>query len=101
MACLPLITVVPKLTSQPDFADEDFDPDTLDKDFWNNATATPHRIHGSGGMVYWRDCKKVALAQPTDRGYKEVQQCRRTGRARLLKGLTLFFWGSGGEAKEE
>jgi len=85
----------------PTFVDEDLDLNTLPTDFWSGAAHAPHMIQGEGGMVYWRNCTKVALARKVKGVYKEERQCRTTGRGTLLKGHALFFWGDGGEAKED
>jgi len=82
-----------------EFADEDLD-ESLATEFWVNAQKTPHRVHGKGGMVHWRNCRKVTLVQVIQGQYKEVKACRTTGQGLLLKGHTLVFFGPGGEAKE-
>jgi hypothetical protein len=83
------------LTCLQDFKDEDLeDTDNTNIVFTD---ATPHQIQGTGKMVYWRNCSKVILKQGTVRVRDIV---RRTGKGKLEAGLTLYFFGQGGEVNE-
>ena len=86
--------------SLQDFTDNGLD--SLSTDFWKGAIETPHRIHGSGGTVFWRNCTQVILAQyiKDKEAYEVIKQVRNTGQGMLRSGLTLIFMGKGGEAKE-
>lgn len=78
--------------------DEALDDKENTETVFSNATATPARIQGQGKVVYWRNCSKVILG----RGNEKVRDVdRKTGKGRLPAGLKLYFFGDGGEAKEE
>jgi len=81
-----------------DFEDKDLDDENFD---WTGAPSTPHRIHGKGQKVYWRDCDG-SLYQSSESGeglilIRPIE--RRTGYGTLSAGLMLVFVGSGGQAK--
>jgi hypothetical protein len=81
------------------FQDEEFDETDETNVHFENASTTPHRIHGIGAMVYWRDCD-VTLMEFIDGELKFVRKIqRRTGKGRLDAGETLVFMGEGGKVK--
>jgi hypothetical protein len=75
------------------------DTDKTNIDF-ENATRTPHRIHGRGAMVYWRGCD-VTLMKSTGDELEFVRQIeRRTGKGKLDAGEALVFMGEGGKVQD-
>jgi len=82
-----------------DFKDEDLKTQI---DFDKNGDNTPHRIHGKGRSVYWKDCEKVILARKVGGQFQKVKEVpRKTGEAVLPLGLVLICFGDGGKMAQE